>query len=95
MRHRIDSLARQFPSLALAPGLRPWSPAELSGWGRACGRGSAQLSAARFILWVWCPKVIWPCGRFELFEALLSWEATDRSAFASWLAAPWWCMGES
>jgi hypothetical protein len=94
MNHRLYKLAHKFPSLAVAPGLRPWSPVVLSGWGRDRGRGSAELSSARFILWVWSPKIIWPCGRFDLFEALLSWDADDYAAFLSWLASPWWCMGE-
>jgi hypothetical protein len=91
----MEKLARRFASLARAPGLQPWAPGTLAGWGRACGYGSAELSAARFVLWVWSPRVLWPCGRFDLFEALLSWEAADRSAFMAWLARPWWCMGES
>jgi hypothetical protein len=94
MDHRIDKLAQQFVSLAAAPGLRPWSPRLLYKWGRIRGYGSAELSAVRFVLWVWSPRIIWPCGRFDLFEALLSWGASERLVFMAWLARPWWCMGE-
>ena len=94
MNHRMNRLAHQFESLAAAPGLRPWSPGLLARWGRGCGYGSSELSAVRFVLWVWAPRVIWPCGRFELFEALLSWGASERLAFMAWAARPWWCVGE-
>ncbi|MBN1959940.1 MAG: hypothetical protein JW841_03260 [Deltaproteobacteria bacterium] len=51
---------------------------------------TAELSSARFVLWVADPFTRWPCGRFDLFEALLSWDAEYRLAFMAWVSAPWW-----
>lgn len=66
----------------------------LSRWGIGFGRGSTELCAVQFVLWVWSPQVQWPCGRFDLWEALLSWDQADRLAFGRWVSSPWWCLNE-
>ena len=94
MRHpRMEKFAKSFPSLKEAEGLSPWEPYKLCQWGKSYGKGSTELNAVRFVLWIFNPQLLYPCGRFELWEAMLSFEDGDREAFAQWVKSPWWLLG--
>jgi hypothetical protein len=86
---RIAELARTFPSLAGAPGVKPWEPETLDSWA-ATVASSGERHAARFILAVWDPGYVWDCGRFDLMEALAAWDEAHRRALLAWAAEPWW-----
>ncbi|MBN1961256.1 MAG: hypothetical protein JW841_09930 [Deltaproteobacteria bacterium] len=87
---RIQKFARSFPSLKAANGVKPWQPQALARWACNFNNGTLELNSARFVLWVADPFTLWPCGRFNLFEAIITWDAPHRLAFIAWIAAPWW-----
>ena len=86
----VSTLAHSFPTLRAARGLTPWRPEELDEW--ACGPvpGSGVLHAARLVLAIWNPHADWQCGRFDALAALGAWDQAHRTAFAAWVAQPWW-----
>ena len=87
---RMTQLAETFPSLQgnRIPGVRPWEPVLLM---RAGGLSHGELCSVRFVLWVWDPhKPDWPCGQFDLGDAIGVWDAPHRQAFTTWASKPWW-----
>jgi hypothetical protein len=67
-RPRIIALARQFPALDQAPGLKQWDPRQLDEW--ALTASSSEQHAAVFILSVWNRHHDWKVRRFDVIEAL-------------------------
>lgn len=89
-KERMEKLVQTFPSLNVARGALPWDALQLDDW--ACGPapGHGALCSARFLLNVWDPYTDWCSGRFDLMDALGSWDPFHHAAFLRWAAAPWW-----
>jgi hypothetical protein len=95
---RILHLARQFPVLELcdAP-LDSWDLPRLISWATGPHPSSGALHAVRFVLSVWDPgAAAWDPGtrawggRFDVHEALKSWDLANRKPFQDWVKNPWW-----
>jgi hypothetical protein len=87
---KIIQLALSFPALQCGTaegyhrmGLRPWNPEMLKRWSRTASSG--ERKAALFVLSVWNTA-----NKFDVHDALLTWDNGNRAAFAAWAAAPWW-----
>lgn len=85
----MSALAESFPSLRLLAGVRPFMPrlidrqlSQLLLSGSAC---EPELHAGRLVLSAWHSDHPWDVGRFDLFEALLWWDAEHRAAFVRWV----------
>lgn len=88
---RIQELARTFPSLCEAPGVRgQWSANALDEWA-ATVASSGEKHSACFVLNVWNQYEEWQCGRFDLIGALTTWDAWHHQALMRWVSAPWFC----
>lgn len=86
---RIQELARTFPSLCEAPGVRgQWSANALDSWA-ATVASSGEKHSARFVLAVWNQYEEWQCGRFDLIEAVGVWDYRHYQSFTRWIAQPW------
>lgn len=86
---RIQELARTFPSLHRAPGvLEQWSANALDEWA-ATVASSGEKHSARFVLGVWNQYEEWRCGRFDLIEAVGTWDSRHHLAFMRWIEEPW------
>ncbi len=63
---------------------------DLIRWRRKACHG--EELAALFLLNVWSPggpEMDWP--KFDVMDALGTWDAAHRLAFAVWAQKPWWC----
>jgi len=92
---RFAALVRSFPVMAYAPtgavredavdllALDAWAARE-----DADGR-EGILPTVQFLLGVWSSSHPWAVGRFDLFRALVAWDAEQLAAFQRWAAAPW------
>lgn len=92
-RRRMVELGQSFPSLRRAPLADKHGHFDARYFARWANRSlysSGERHAARFILSVWNPRVRWAIGRFDLHDALGTWDLEHRAAFARWTAAPWW-----
>ena len=89
-KEKMERLAQSFPTLMMAPGTVPFNADKLAKWARGPEPGHGARCAARFVLTVWNPGVRWRCGRFDLMEALSSWDDEHRGAFLRWVQKPWW-----
>ena len=87
---RMEKLAQSFPSLKQARGVSPWQSKELARWAREHRSATLERTAAQFVLWVCDPFEVWRCGRFNLLEALVTWDEPHRAAFIAWAKSPWW-----
>jgi hypothetical protein len=85
---RIQALARSIPSLAKAPGIRPWKPDKLARWAASHQCTDQADYSARFVLELWNRD--WECGRFPLTDAPEEWDLPRRQAFANWVTEIWW-----
>ena len=85
---RMTNLARTFPSLQGAPGVRPWNPEELDRWAASVAAHGERVTAS-FILAVW-NRSEWPSGPFDVMVALRVWDLPHREAFLAWASDPWW-----
>lgn len=90
IRERISTLVESFPALSGAPGVRPWDATDLDEWAAGGEPGHGAICAAQFVLSVWNPKLTWSCGKFDLHEALGTWDEKNTEAFQSWINEPWW-----
>lgn len=77
-------LAKQLPSLAH---IERWDPCGLEQWARGPVHVQA-LHAARFVCGVWDPQR--PSWRFDLMEALDTFDHAHGMAVAKWVMAPWY-----
>lgn len=90
IRERMSAFAESFPALSSAPGIRPWDATELDEWGAGGDPGHGAICAAQFVLSVWNPQQKWSCGRFDLHQALGTWDDQNTGAFQEWIKHPWW-----
>lgn len=97
---RISVLAESFPSLRGKPGVSPWDSLALLRWAMVASHG--ECLAVKFVLSVWNPSTDWEdtaiankimkkgCSfsRFNLFDAMHSWDAAHIAAMAAWINRP-------
>jgi len=83
---RIMPLAESFPCLRGAPGVRPWDADKLAAWVPVASHG--ERCAALFVLHVWNHIHVWPCGSFDIMEAINIWDEGNLAAFQRWAADP-------
>ena len=79
-------LGVKFPALVDAPGVAPWNPNQLDIWAAESAANANAVHAARFLLNLWMPAREWQCGRFDMNEAIQSWDRVHRRAFLDWAA---------
>lgn len=79
-------LAHNFPTLRSFEG--PWDAQRFEAWARS--KSSGEKHAVRFVLSVWNPTTKWKVGRFDLHDAMGTWDPEHRTAFAAWAREPWW-----
>jgi hypothetical protein len=82
---RLAELARTFPSLARSPVLDPFDVERVEAFRRVCSHG--ECLAADFILHVYNRYE----HRFDLGEAMNTWDDAHIAAFAAWARAPFYC----
>ena len=87
---KMVAFARTFPSLVKAMGVKPWDAHAFDRWATETPLSHGELLTARFLLAVWDPATTWPCGRFELMDAMRVWDDRHRAAFLAWASDPWW-----
>ena len=80
-------LGVKFPALNNAPGVAPWNPNQLDIWAAESAADANAVHSARFLLNLWMPTREWQCGRFDVSEAIQSWDRTHRRAFLDWAAS--------
>lgn len=88
-RRAMQALVRSFPSLRDYP-YTDWNPKRFQRWALGPRRHDGLLHAARFVLSVWNPTIIWRIGRFDVVTAMSVWDSPHRAAFAAWAKDPWW-----
>lgn len=85
--------AREFPSLAGAPGFSEelgFCPVTMSFWAAEQSDDSQALHAARCVLTAWNAADRWACGQFNYTDALAVWDREHVEAFGRYaLARPW------
>ena len=79
-------LGVKFPALIDAPGVSPWNPNQLDIWAAESADDSNAVQSARFLLNLWMPSREWQCGRFDMNEAIQTWDRSHRRAFLDWAA---------
>lgn len=100
----MPRLCKLFPSLRNAPGCDPWDSLKMLDY--ACsGASHGATLAARFVLSVWNSNTDWDAEahregiltdedghlrRFDLFEALGTWDYKHHEAFLMWARDPFW-----
>lgn len=89
---RIYLLALSFPSLSSATDapLKGWDPIRLAEWAARPHLSEGARHAARFVLSVWDPFTEWAAGRFDIHEAMKTWDDGNLQAFREWIDDPWW-----
>jgi hypothetical protein len=94
---RFQAIASSFPALRGVPGIESWHPIVLLRWICEGGHSHGEVLAARFVLGVWNTSTDWPelakelafpyptaAKRFDLFEAMQTWDDGQRAAFVAW-----------
>ncbi len=86
---RTLKLCQLFPCLARTTPIRQglWDPNDLDAW--AVKASAGEKHAARFVLTVWNQYEDWQCGKFNVFDAVVSWDDMHREAFLVWVRDPW------
>ena len=79
-------LGVKFPTLIDAPGVAPWNPNQLDIWAAEANADVNAVHSARFLLILWMPTQEWQCGRFDVNDALHSWDRAHRRVFLEWAA---------
>ncbi len=85
-RERFQSLADSF-NLHKA-GVHPFDPNRLDEHFAAASSG--EQATICFLLNLWDSTTDWRAGKFDVFDALGTWDDDNRSAFLAWAANPWW-----
>lgn len=86
---RLLALARSFPSLdRKLPADFEWDPLGFVAILRGASHG--ERCAAQFVLSVWNPTARFSVGKFDLQDAIGTWDREHRAAFAAWCREPWW-----
>ena len=87
---KITQLAKRIPCLPdFAKNPERWNALQLDEWAIA-PISSGERYAAQFVLAVWDPNHPWKAGKFDIMEALRSWDSTTHAVFLEWAAEPWW-----
>ena len=95
-REAMSALGALFPTLRTASGVAPWEPDRLIAWLNGPAPGSGAKWAGRFLLSVWNSETDWSAlglatpGRFDLFQAMASWDNEHVVAMKAWIDAPFW-----
>lgn len=103
-REAMSVLAESFPSLARAPGVRPWDEDAFLAWLCSAGHSHGELLAGQFLLGVWNPSTDWVdyarevaklpypehAAKFGLFEAMGIFDRKHVAALMAWIDAPFW-----
>lgn len=99
----MTRLAKLFPTLRDAAGVKPWNVEAFVAW--ACGPapGAGAIEAARFVLQVWNFNEDWQayarelgieCGEalvpFNIVRAMARWDRSHVEAMLAWLRAPFY-----
>lgn len=95
---RFDTLLQSLPSIARAPGLRPWDSTRFLACLCSSGLSHGELLAARLALGVWNTGTDWVeearkdglphpenARRFDVLEAAAVWDSAHREALRTWL----------
>lgn len=53
-------------------------------------RAHGEQLAIQFLLNVWNPRHPWSCRKFDVLEAVATWDDRNREAFVSWARDPFW-----
>lgn len=68
-----------------------WCARTFVRWAKRNAYSHGELLAARFVLAVWNPSCWRLLGRrFDVMEALGTWDESNRAAFRRWAERPWW-----
>jgi hypothetical protein len=100
----MTALARKFPTLRGVPGVDPWDALAFLRWACSPAPSSGAYHAAKFMLGVWSPDTDWTeearaagilsgdqrIARFDLFQAMGTWDVEHRRAVMTWIHAPFW-----
>lgn len=87
MRVRWQKLVDSFGMYQL-PGFQPWDALKVDA---LTGLSSGEEHAVCFLLGVWDPNNReWRHGRFDVIEALATWDAPRCDAFLAWAKEPFW-----
>jgi len=84
----MTGLALSFPTLRGVPGAEPWCAEKLDTWAVEGAASIGALHAARFVLAVWNNGPRWRCGRFDLIDAVHTWDRQHLDALRNWLVHP-------
>lgn len=90
---RMCSLVLSFPCLRHAVFRNRegnWCPITFLRWARRNAYSTGEKHAARFVLRVWNFTVKWSIGKFDVIDALGTWDEGNRRAFVAWAQNPWW-----
>lgn len=92
---RIVALAKSFPSLSKAPGLRPWNAHVFRQWsfGSLEDAPMPARHSAKFVLEVWDCK--YAGSAFRAVIAMTEWDDAHRAAFMAWCRNPWRLASEA
>lgn len=85
----IANLASRFPVLESAPGIKEWDSQKLDEWA-ATVASTGERHAAAFVLHVWNCYHDWNVGRFDVMEALRTWDRENAAPFLEWAKDPYW-----
>lgn len=88
-RARMSALARAFPVLRGKPGVEEWDPETLDQWA-AGAASSSERHAVAFVLSVWNCHHRWKAGKFDVMDALSTWDEENRQPFVEWAMKPYW-----
>ncbi len=101
MNKRFIRLVRSFHTLVTAPGvgesaidldlLDRWASGDPNVYTNDRGPfpGDGAKNAVRFILNLWDTRRVWRVGQFNVFDAIVSWDAEQCEAWQTWAAGPW------
>ena len=54
------------------------------------GASHGEKLSIAFLLNVWNPGHDWKTGKFDVMDALGTWDEAQRNAFCDWARKPWW-----
>ena len=100
----MSALANSFPGLRGRPGAEPWDAIAMLRYLCTGGGSHGEKLAARFVLGVWNSAEDWEAtakkqgieypetaaAKFDVFEAISTWDDEHRQAFLTWCEAPFW-----
>ena len=70
-------------------GVAPWDARVLGA--NYSGASHGERCTIAFLLNVWDANGDWPCGTFDVIDALSVWQGSPaHAAFVKWASSPWW-----